>query len=421
MAETPNEDENEEGYEDLIWREQAVDRLLALRESFLGTRAVESVSLDSIDGRVLAEPIVAETDAPTRSQATMDGFAFDADTSYPLDIRDGEAFPEDEQPRLADGEAVRVATGAPIPKSATAVVKREDAEVRDGELVGPPVETGTYVYERGSNWRAGERLFDAGERLSPRDAVLLADLGRESVPVRTRLSVGLVVTGSEFHEDAARDFDSEMLVGLIRSWGHDATIVGTVPDQYERVRDIVAETAGKHDVVVTTGGTSVGHKDYAIRALRDLGDLLFHRVRIRPGKPLGVGRLPDYDAVAVAVPGKPLGAHTVATLVARPLFTGQRAGMTATDVTVSAAVDCDVGLGPGGFEYAIPVTLSEPKRRTATPLGHVNSALSVYGDVFDPSVLSSLTRATRADGIVVTTETLSAGETVQVVPYDVLE
>lgn len=406
-------------HDDMLSRGAALDRVLDLRASFLPTRGTERVPLDRIGGRVLAESVVAETDAPAHSHSTMDGFAFDATDDYPFAVRDGEVFPEDDPGELAAGEAVRVATGAPVPRGANAVLKREDATVQGGELrrsdATSDVTPGTYVYEQGSNFRAGEELFAAGDRLGPKDAILLGDLGRDEdgVEVYEPFSVGVVATGTEIHEAVSRDLDSGMLQGLARAWGHEAVYVGSAPDEYDRVESLVAEAADAHDVVVTTGGTSVGHKDHVVRALSELGDVLFHRVRVRPGKPIAVARLPDHDAVAFAIPGKPLGAHTIATLVARPFFTGD-----ASLPSVEATLTRDVGLGPSGFEYVVPVTVDGGE---AMPLGHADSPLSVYRETFDPSVLSSSTRATRADGVVVTTDPLTAGESVRVVPYPVLE
>jgi molybdopterin molybdotransferase len=181
----------------------------------------------------------------------------------------------------------------------------------------------------------------------------------------------------------------------------------------DRVTDRIEALAETHDVVVTTGGTSVGHKDHVITALSDLGDVRFHRVAIRPGKPIAVAWLPDHDAAAVAIPGKPIGAHTITLLVARPLFAGE-----SPLATVDATLARDVGIGPAGFEYAVPVTLADGE---AMPLGHADSPLSVYSETFDPSVLSSSTRASRADGFFVTESDRPAGDPVDVVPYPVLE
>jgi molybdopterin molybdotransferase len=372
----------------MLSRTTAVERVQQLRTATLADQPAESVPLARIAGRTLAAPLVADADRPPVSRSTMDGYAFDATDPYPLTLRDDPVFPEDDPPEIASGEAVRIFTGAPLPPSANAVLKQEEATVEDGHLHGEPITPGTYAYERGSNVAAGETLFEAGERLSPKDALLLGDLGHDSVEVHERFSVGLLATGTEIHEGRIRDLDSPMLAGLIESWGHVST----------------------HEA---TGGTSVGDKDHVVRALSALGDVLFHRVRIRPGKPIAVAELPAHDAVAIAIPGKPLGAHVITTLIARPFFTG---GSQLSSVT--ATLSSTVGVGPSGFEYVVPVVLEDGE---ATPLGHVDSPLSVYEDTFDPSVLSSSTRASRADGFVITETGLSAGDTVDVVPYPVVE
>lgn len=401
------------GHDDMISRPAAVERTLELRETVLSELSTEAVPLSDVAGRTLAEDVVASADRPPVSRATMDGYTFDATDEYPLDLRESEVFPEDEPPSLAEGEAVRIFTGAPLPPEANAVLKQEEATVEDGRLRGAPITPGTYAYERGSNVAEGEVLFTAGERLSPKDAILLGDLGYESVTVHERFDVGVLATGTEIHEGRQSDLDSPMLAGLVRSWGHEATYEGTVPDEYDRVRDRIADLAAGYDVVVTTGGTSVGDKDHVVSALSELGDVLFHRVRVRPGKPIAVAHLSEYDAVTVAIPGKPIGAHVIATLVARPFFVGA-----AELPTVSASLTAHVGLGPSGFEYVVPVLLEEGE---ATPLGHATSPLSVYEETFDPSVLSSSTRASRADGFLVTETDRAAGEEIEVVPYPVVE
>ncbi|WP_436347852.1 molybdopterin molybdotransferase MoeA [Natronorubrum sp. FCH18a] len=406
-------DETPHDGDDLIELQAATERMRTLRSNWLPRRETERVPLERSAGRTLAEPIHAPGDVPARSHATMDGFAFDATDEYPLEVIETTVFPEDEPPPLESGTAVRIATGSPLPPAANAVLKREEATVDDGRLSGPALEPGAYVYECGSNVAEGEQLFDADERLGPKDALLLGDLAYDDVTVFEPLSVGLLATGTEIHEGRHRDLDSPMLAGLVRAWGHEPTYEGSVPDESGRVESRIDELAREHDVVITTGGTSVGDKDYVIRSLAALGDVLFHRVRLRPGKPIAVARLPDHDAVAIAIPGKPVGAHLVTALVVRPFFTGDDALP-----TVSARLARDVDIATPGFTYAIPVTLEDG---VAMPLGHVDSALPVYDETFDPSVLSSSTRASRADGFVLTKESVAADQRVDVVPATVLE
>lgn len=410
--------------DDLRSRPAAVDRALALRSSALETRSTEPVSLNAIGGRTLAEAIVAERDLPTRSAATMDGFAVDADAEYPLRVH-GEVTPESDPAPLAPGEAVRIVTGAPLPDGATAVLKREDATVKGDVLRGPPVDRGVNVYERGANVAAGERVFDAGERLAPRDAALLRDLGLREVTVHEAFATGVLATGTEIHEGVSPDRDSDMLAGLVRAWGHEVTLEGSVPDDSERVEAAIDDLAADYDVVVTSGGTGLGRKDYVVRALDALGEVRVHGVRIRCGKPVALAALPDHDAVAVAIPGKPVGAHTAALAVARPFFTGRR-----ELPTVPATLAADVDVPDGDFEYWMPTTLADPETPCgsgsddaayeAVPLGHPDSPCGAGGRAFDPRIVSSATRTTRADGVLVTDRAQTAGERVRVVPYGVL-
>ena len=188
------------GHGEITPVETAAERVRDLRAEWLDRWEVETVSVDRIAGRTLAEPIDAPAAVPERSHATMDGYAFDASEGYPYELVAEEVFPESEPPSLSSGEAVRIFTGAPLPTGANAVLKQEEASVEDGRLDGTPTEPGTYVYERGSNVADGERLFAAGERLGAKDAILLGDLGIDEVPVTERPSVGLLATGTEIHE-----------------------------------------------------------------------------------------------------------------------------------------------------------------------------------------------------------------------------
>lgn len=372
-----------------------------------------TVGLEQIAGRTLAEDVVATGALPKRSHATMDGYAYAAGGESPLEVLPGEVYAETEPPSLEEGQAIRIATGAPLPDAADTVVTVEEATVQNGMLDRPDLEPGTYVYERGSNVAAGDELYAAGDRLRSADAILLRDSGLDRVAVDRRFDVHLLATGTELHEGRQPDLDSAMLANLIRSWGHQVSIDGTVPDVNDRVRERIAALAATADCVVTTGGTSVGETDHTIAALQRLGSVRFHRVAIRPGKPIAMADLPDHECVAVAIPGKPIGAYVSAVFVARTLFTGE-----SKHPSVPARVAVDVDLGPEGFEYVIPVDIDGG---VATPLGHPTSPVEVYRDRFDPSVASATTRVAAADGFVVTTTPLAAGDSVDVVRSQDLE
>lgn len=391
-----------------VARSVAGRRLLDRREALLADLGIETVGRDAIAGRTLAEDVIAPADVPAHDHATMDGFAVVAGERSRTVV--GETFPEDDPLAMESDEAIAVATGAPLPARADAVMKREDATVEGGILDGPDLAPGTNVYPRGETASSGERLLTAGTRLAPRHAALLADVGIETVAVRRRFEVCVVATGTEIHEGRQPDRDSAFLVNLVERWGHVVTHRGTVPDAVDAVRETIEEATRAHDVVLTTGGTSVGSADHVSRVLGD-GERCFESVRLRPGRPVTAAIL--NDTPTVALPGKPLAAHTAALLVARPLFTGERALP-----TLVADPARRLALPDPEMEYAIPVALDDGR---AMPVGHVDSSLVLYEERFAPGLLAQSTRATLADGFVLTEEPLEPDDPIEVVPYRVLE
>lgn len=411
-------------------RPAAVDAVLSLRQRHLESTPTTTARPAGVSGRVLADRIEAPRDDPATDRSTMDGYAVSTADGSPWRVTRTEVYPEDEQPEMGADEAVSVATGGRLPERADAVLKREDTELAGKELTGPAVEPGTNVYARGSNLEAGESLFERGERLLPKDAVLLDDIGVEELLVRRRWSVGVLATGSELAAGDRTDRDSNMLVALARSLGHEATLEGVVADDPEAIRERIATLGRKHDVVLTSGGTSVGSRDHVGRALADIGDVLVDGTTTRPGKSVTVARLAD--AVAVALPGRPVACHVGAVLYVRPLLTGRR-DLPGVRAKATTAID----LGPDG-ECAVPVTLDHSKERAESAGGSARPGEGACGSwrtggeclarpvdadpraeryTFRPSLLSSMTRATRADGFLLLEKGVEAGETVTIAPF----
>ena len=395
---------------------EARQELRAEQERLYDRQPAVSVRLSAICGRVLAEPVDADDPIPAHDRATMDGFACDATDSLPLPVASEAVYPEDEPPTGLSGAAVPVSTGAPLPDHATAVLKREDVTVADGRLVSADAGTldpGMNVSPRGSSVARDERVFEAGDRLAPRHAALLRDMGRDRAMVRDRVDVGIVATGTEIHDGIQPDRDSEMLAGLVRSWGHDPTIAGSVPDVRGQVRDTVAALAADHRVVLTTGGTGAGDKDAVTAALGDLGTRLFEGVALRPGRPVAAARLPEPGAVVVALPGKPVAAYVAAVLVARSLFAGPLRPVP----TVETTLRCSLAVPDRDVTFAVPMAMTE---MGTVPLGHADSSLSVFGERFRPGRIASSTRATCADALWLTETGATAGDEIPVIPMGVL-
>ncbi|HET7324956.1 MAG TPA: molybdopterin molybdotransferase MoeA [Halococcus sp.] len=390
-----------------VARAGAVERLLARRTEALSARSTESVPLDSLAGRTLAESVTSPRDVPPHDYATMDGYAVATSDDQPLTVV-GEVAPEDDPPSIEDGETVHIATGAPLPARTDAVMKRENVTLENGRVSGPRLEPGTNVSPRGGTAGSGERLIEAGTRLAPRYAALLRDVGIETVSVHDRFSVAIVATGTEISEGRQPDRDSDFLVGLLREWGHDPTSRETVPDDLDAIQRVIEEAATTHDAVLTTGGTSVGSADYVSQVLTE-HDLLFESVGIRPGRPVTAAVV--NDSLVIGLPGKPIAAHTAAVLVARPFFTGE-----CCLPTVKVESARRVEIPEDDLEYAVPVVIENGR---AMPLGHVDSSLSLYEDSFAPGLVAANTRATLADGFVLTDSSLESNESVEIVPYRV--
>ena len=294
---------------------EEVERFLAER-----TRALpaESVALLDCIGRVLAVDVRAEVDVPAFPRSAMDGFAlrgadsFGASDYDPVVVRViGAALPG--RPfagTLGPGEAVRIMTGAPVPAGADAVVPAEVCEEAEGRVaVREAVPPLRHVGARGEDVRAGETVLRAGRRLRPQDAGLLASIGVASIACYRRPRVALLMTGDELlppgsQPEGARIVDSNSLVlrGLAARDGAVIAACEWLPDQPERIRAALLEADA--DVLLVSGGSSVGQEDHAPRLVAELGTLDFHGVAMRPSSPAGVGRIGE--RVVFLLPGNPV-------------------------------------------------------------------------------------------------------------------
>lgn len=422
--------------------EAAVDAMVDLRAGLLDGAGTERVALDRLAGRVLATDVVADSDVPSHSTATMDGVAVDTDDDPPLDISEGTLGPGDDPSDHDPGTARRVATGAPVPVGADGVVPREDTTVEDGRLTAAPVESGDHVIRRGSVVTAGETVLSAGRRLAPRDAALLADLGREGVEVRERLSAAVLATGTEIHEGREPDRDSAFLANLVREWGGTATLAGSVPDDPDAVGERLGTLAADHDVVLTTGGTGVSARDET-RGTLGATDVRVSDVPVRPGSNSTVAWLADVGTAVVSLPGPPGAAFASATLLARPLFVGA-----SWTPTVSGTMTCDLPVPDQSLTFVVPVELREgdtrngdtardtgndtdgtgdavdadtPAAPRVVPFGHPSSTVELYPDRFRPHRVATCVRLSAADGFVLTGSDLEEGQRVAVRPCEVVE
>ncbi|MFO0797220.1 MAG: gephyrin-like molybdotransferase Glp [Gemmataceae bacterium] len=273
-------------------------------------------------GRVLAAAVVSAVDVPAFPRCMMDGYAVRAADAGPRRLV-GAAYPG--RPfagALGDGDCVRVTTGAPLPAGADAVLMAELADAA-GEVVTPraAVPAGKHVGRVGEDVAAGDEVLAAGRVLRPQDVGLLAAVGIGSVAVVRRPRVAVLATGDELLPPGSTpagsrivDSNTPMLAALIARDGGDCEPTRYLPDDFELIR--AALRGATADVVLVTGGTSVGTEDHAPRALADVGELAVHGIGVKPAGPTGVGFVGGRPVFLL--PGNP-----VSCLCAYDLFAGR--------------------------------------------------------------------------------------------------
>ena len=308
----------------MISVEEALMRLLEP----LKPLAAEQVALADAFGRVLAEPVIARRTQPPSALSAMDGYAVRATdvTRVPTRLRVVGAVPAGQSydPPLASGEAVRIFTGAPLPEGADTIVIQEDAD-RDGDIVivreGAP--SGRYVRPAGLDFVAGAVGIPAGRRLTARDIGLAAGMDRPWLMVHRRPSVAILSTGDEIvmpgepvGPNQIVSSNSLALGAFVRACGAVPLQLGIAADTPDSVQRL-AEGARGADLLITTGGASVGEHDLVKDALGVSGlELDFWQIAMRPGKPLMVGRY--RDAAMVGLPGNPVSTMVCALIFLKP-------------------------------------------------------------------------------------------------------
>ena len=278
----------------------------------------ETVPLAEALHRVVAEEVRAPLDVPPADRAAMDGYAVRAqDTSHagkssPVRLQIQESVHAGDVPakRAAKGRCTQIATGALMPSGADAVVLVEDTEHEGDDIeVFRPVHPRENVSARASDIRKGSLVLARGEGLTPAKVGALAAVGHASVSVYARPRVALLVTGDEVVPAGAPlgpgqvyDINSETMAAAVRESGGEPVVQGRVPDRLDALRGAL-EAALREDLVVFSGGSSVGERDHILDVLGSLGDVLFHGVAIKPGRPTILGRV--RGKAVLGMPGNP--------------------------------------------------------------------------------------------------------------------
>jgi molybdopterin molybdotransferase len=406
-------------------RRTTVDAALAWLDGHVAPLATERVSLAEAAGRVLAGEVTSRVDVPGFDRAMMDGFAVRAaDTSgatayNPLVLAiAGEIFAGTRYDgEVAAGQAVRIMTGAPLPRGADSVLPAEKAEVvvaAEGSESAAPARVaaldelspGKNVGLRGEDIRAGTVILPARRRLRPQDVGVLSSIGMAEVEVVRRPRVRIVVTGNELLppgsppvDNRIADANGPMLAALVTRDGGIPHNPGIVPDDPDAILYAMRDEC---DVVLVSGGSSVGREDHAPVLLARHGELAIHGIAIRPSSPAGMGRLDG--RFVFLLPGNP-----VSCLCAYEFFAGR---------AIRA-------LGGRSVDWPYCSVRMRLRRKLVSAVGRVDYArVAIVDGEVEPLAISGasiLTSTTRADGIVVVpadSEGYSMGTEVLVYLYD---
>lgn len=388
----------------------AIERLLSGAEIMPGT---ESCALQDALGRVLAGDISAGIDVPPADNSAMDGYALryadyaDTDQALPVSQRIVAGAPPEP---LKAGTAARIFTGAEIPAGADTVVMQEHCDAADGKvaITKRPFQ-GANIRPRAQDIRAGEKILCKGQRLRAQDIGLIASLGISDVPCYERLKVAVISTGSELVEpgDMAKpgqiyNSNRYMINGMLRTWGCEPLDLGIVPDDPVAVREILCRAASDADMIITSGGVSVGEEDHVKNEVESLGAIDFWKVSIKPGKPFAFGNVAGTPVIGL--PGNPGSVWVTLLVLARPYLL-HCAGRKVNPVR--------------------PMSLSAQFEHRGSPRQEYLRAKSVSAgvDIYPQQSSGILKSASWADGLVVQypEQDICFGDSVDFIPYSLLE
>jgi len=399
------------------------EALAILRTRLQPITETERVALAGGVGRILKDPVVSARPVPAHTNAAVDGFSFAsidydrvAGAELPIEGRAAAGHPLQDGP--SRGVAVRVFTGAALPKGHDTVVMQEDVSIRgsaQSPLVAIPggLRSGLNVRKAGEDIKAGETVLGPGAVLRPQDLAALASIGCDAITCFQRLRVGIISTGDEvvragtgsLGPGQVYDANAPMLLPLIASAGATPTDLGVLPDRREAVNAKLAEAARTFDVVITSGGASLGEEDHVVRALEQLGKRHMWQLAIKPGRPMAFGQIGN--CIFVGLPGNPVAVFVCFLLYVWPLL--RRMG----------------GAGwPEPRRYQLPAAFSFANRKLGRRefwrgiLNETSKGLAVEKFLRDGSGLISGLRV--ADGLIEVPEDVPAverGDLVSFIPF----
>ena len=314
--------------DDLLPFDEGLEVLKSRAHTVVGS---ETVSLNKAQGRVLAEDITAPRNVPPHDNSAVDGFALNSadlaaegETRLPVTARIAAGHPLGRS--AEEGEAVQIFTGAPMPDGMDTVVMQEDVALDGDTVIIPPgIKPGANRRLMAEDVAEGDVIIETGQLLRAQEIGLAASVGLGKVKVYSPLRVAIFSTGDEVRDPVLEDagpgaiYDANRysVSALLRSLGCEVTDLGILQDKVGEIRSALHDAAQGHDLIITSGGVSLGEEDHITRVVESLGAIDFWRLAIKPGRPMALGKI--VDTAFVGLPGNPVAAMVTFMRIARPL------------------------------------------------------------------------------------------------------
>jgi len=402
--------------QNLLTVQQALD---AISQSVQAVDGVERLPITASLDRVLAEIVIAPFDVPPHLNSAMDGYAIQhADLKQESEARlrvIGKSFagkPFDGN--VNNGEAVRIMTGAVVPAGADTVVMQEHAQV-DGEHItlGADHKSGQNIRHPGEDMKQGTEILSPGRRINAADIGLLASLGIAEVTVRRRPRVVIFSTGDELRgigetlgEGDIYDSNRYTLRALLSRLNIDLIDRGVIRDDPQEIGDALQQASESADMVITSGGVSVGEADFVKQKLDELGEVGFWKIAMKPGKPLAFGKLGR--AFFLGLPGNPVSVMATFILFARPALQQMQGTQVEAPLRLKATLACDIKKAPGRRDYQRGILSQNPDGTLEA------STTGIQGS----HMLSSMSQANCFIVIPQESGSMSTGAEVEVIPFN---
>lgn len=396
------------------------EALRTIRNQIQSLNAIEIVNLNQALGRVLALPPVAPINLPQHRNAAMDGYALastDINDKEPFSLTlagsswAGRPFTGTLQPK----QCIRIFTGALVPEGLDTVVMQEQVKSENGQVHFPQgIKAHQNVRQPGEDIAKGEILLNTPKKLNAADLGLLASAGVYEVTVKRRLKIAFFSTGNELSSvgqplPPGKIYDSNryMLKALLTDAAFSAVDMGVIPDDKAILHDALVAASGNHDVIITSGGASVGEADFIKEILQACGQVTFWKLAVKPGKPLAFGTIGE--AYFFGLPGNPVAVVTTYQQIVKPALDRLSGAPLAEPLRIKAVCQDNLKKSPGRQEFMRGI-LSQ----TGAGEFQVKSAGSQGSHI-----LSTMSRANCYIVLPALNEGVQAGDTVIVEPFGI--